>query len=77
MQASGSGEERRRGKGFPLKIFLISINPAYFWVPPVCSIFSKRYEKKLFSVITMSKESSQLHSMVKQRYSGRRGYIPC
>jgi hypothetical protein len=46
MQASGSGEERRRGKGFPLKIFLISINPAYFWVPPVCSIFSKRYEKK-------------------------------
>jgi hypothetical protein len=45
MQASGSGKERRRGKGLPLKIFLISINPAYFWVPPVCNIFSKRYEK--------------------------------
>ena len=31
---------------------------------------------KLFSVIRMSKEPSQLHNMVKQYYSGRRWYNP-
>ena len=41
------------------------------------SFYFLNHERKLFSEIRMSKEPSQLHNMVKQRYSGRRGYNPC
>jgi hypothetical protein len=54
------------------KLFFLNLFITECW-----SFYFLNHERKLFSVIRMSKEPSQLHNMVKQRYSGRRGYNPC
>jgi hypothetical protein len=46
------------------------------FITECCSFNFLNHERKLFSVIRMSKEPSQLHNMVKQRCSSRRGYNP-
>jgi hypothetical protein len=51
-------------RSFFLNLFITECGSFYFSI----------HERKLFSVFRMSKEPSQLHNMVKQRYSARRGY---
>jgi hypothetical protein len=58
-------------------IWFIDLLFIFLFITECWSFYFLNHERKLFSVIRMSKEPSQLHNMVKQRYSGRRGYNPC
>jgi hypothetical protein len=66
----------RIGKDFGLKNSVFYIRTVSTLLITECwSFYFLNPERKLFSVIRMSKEPSQLHNMVKQRNSSRRGVI--